>query len=150
MDRRGIAGFWWTKCGSVVGEKPKDEETNQHLIPQWRRFALASYLLAAGPKSYFNFLAGDKKLNDAAQYYPEYDAPLGVARGPMQALAEGVYLRRFSGGLVMVNPTASEVNALRPDGVGSEFTSTGEGRTLRAPFSIPAHTGWILTAIQPH
>ena len=144
VERRGLLGFWWTKCGSVVGATPKDEEAHQNLVPQWRRFALASYLLAAGPKSYFNFLAGDKKLNDAAQYYPEYDAPLGVARGPMRELGEGVYSRSFSGGLVIVNPTGLPVDGLRPAGADGEFTSAGEGRKLKAPFSIPAHTGWIL------
>jgi hypothetical protein len=111
VDRRGLYGFWWTKCGSVVGEKPKDEETHQNLVPRWRRFALASYLLAAGPKSYFNFLAGDLKLNDAAQYYPEYDAPLGVANGPMRELGKRVYYRSFSGGLVIVNPAGSAAKA---------------------------------------
>lgn len=145
VDRRGLLGFWWTKCGSVVGEKPRDEDTEQNLIPQWRRFALASYLLAAGPRSYFNFLAGDTKLNDAAQYYPEYDAPLGVANGPMRPLAGGVYYRLFSGGLVMVNPTGAAVDGLRPEGAAGEFTSAGEGRKRRAPFALPAHTGWILT-----
>ena len=145
VDRRGLFGFWWTKCGSVVGARPKDEETHQDLVPRWRRFALASYLLAAGPKSYFNFLAGDAKLNDAAQYYPEYDAPLGAATGPMRELARRVYYRRFSGGLVMVNPSGSAVDGLRPEGGEGEFTSAGEGRKLRAPFSIAAHTGWILT-----
>ena len=145
VDRRGLIGFWWTKCGSVVGATPKDEETHQSLVPQWRRFALASYLLAAGPKSYFNFLAGDKKLNDAAQYYPEYDAPLGVAQGPMRELAKGVYYRSFSGGLVIVNPTGSTIEGLRPDGAQGEFNSAGEDRKLRAPFSMPGHTGWILT-----
>jgi len=145
VDQRGLYGFWWTKCGSVIGEKPQDEEMNQHLIPQWRRFALASYLLAAGPKSYFNFLAGDKKLNDAAQYYPEYDAPLGVATGAMRELANGVYARPFSGGLVIVNPTDKPADGVRPVGARGDFTSAGEGRKVRAPFSIPAHTGWILT-----
>ena len=93
VDRRGI----WIlvdQIGSVVGASPKDEEAHQALIPQWRRFALASYLLAAGPKSYFNFLAGDKKLNNGAQYYPEYDAPLGVATGPMRELGNGVSIGR--------------------------------------------------------
>jgi hypothetical protein len=114
VERRGLYGFWWTKCGSVVGAKPTDEETHQDLIPQWRNFALASYLLAAGPKSYFNFLAGDKKLNNGAQYYPEYDKRLGVATGPMRELGKGVYWRQFSHGVVMVNPTAVEVNGQRP------------------------------------
>ncbi len=49
VERRGLYGFWWTKCGSVVGARPNDEETHHDLIPQWRNFALASYLLAAGP-----------------------------------------------------------------------------------------------------
>jgi hypothetical protein len=147
VDRRGLYSFWWTKCGSVVGETPTDEAIHQDLIPQWRRFALASYLLAAGPKSYFNFLAGDKKLNNGAQYYPEYDAPLGSAAGPMQPLGDsGVYWRPFQQGLVIVNPTAQAVGNLRPDRANqAEFTVAGENRLVRAPFTIPAHTGWILT-----
>ena len=147
VDRRGLYGFWWTKCGSVVGESPQDEAIHQDLIPQWRRFALASYLLAAGPKSYFNFLAGDKRLNNGAQYYPEYDAPLGSAAGQMEQIGQtGVYWRQFSRGLVIVNPTAQSAGNLQPGTVGrAEFLVAGEDRKVRMPFTIPAHTGWILT-----
>jgi hypothetical protein len=63
----------------------------------------------------------------------------------MRELAKGVYARPFSGGLVMVNATAAPVEGLRPAGAAGEFTAAGEGRKVRAPFSIPAHTGWILT-----
>jgi hypothetical protein len=149
VDRRGLYGFWWTK-GASVGGVPKDEGTSQGLIPQWRRFALASYLLAAGPKSYFNFTANDKERGHAAEYYPEYDAPLGTATGSMQQIGEtGVYWRPFSGGFVMVNPGAKTVEDLRPTGTeNAEFTAAGEDRKLRAPFTIAAHTGLILTGEQ--
>ena len=44
----------------------------------------------------------------------------------------------------MVNPTGSVVDGLRPGVADGQYTSAGEGVKVRAPFSIPAHTGRIL------
>jgi hypothetical protein len=149
VERRGLMGFWWTKCWTD-GNTSANEPNAATLVPQWRRFALASYLLAAGPHSCFNFdtVKNDKPVSNAAEYFPEYDAPLGEAVGPMQELAEGaVYWRPFSNGLILVNPTEKAMEGIQKIAAkGAAFVSWGENRTVRAPLSIPPHTGLILTA----
>jgi hypothetical protein len=152
VERRGLMGFWWTKCWTD-GNTSNNEPGAETLVPQWRRFALASYLAAAGPHSYFNFdtIKNDKPASNAAECFPEYDAPLGTALGPMQPLAKtGAYARAFSGGLVLVNPTARQAGGVEPPAgaprsSSGEYTSWGENRTLRPPFALPAHAGLLLT-----
>jgi hypothetical protein len=149
IQQRGLLGFWWTKCWSD-GNTSDNEPNAEVLVPQWRRFALASYLLAAGPGSYFNF--DTRKLdNNAAEPFPEYDAPLGSASGPMQAIDNnGAYARPFSNGLVLVNPTSRAVTVERlPWGDAqsppAEYVAWGEDRMVRLPLTVAAHTGMILT-----
>jgi len=148
VERRGLMGFWWTKCWSD-GNTSNDEPNADVLVPQWRRFALGSYLLAAGPNSYFNFdtVKEDKPESNAAELYVEYEAPLGVATGEMtQAAGSGVYYRLFEKGLVLVNPTAAAVESVEIPGTeGKTFKSWGEERTLQFPATVEAHTGLILT-----
>jgi hypothetical protein len=148
VDRRGLMGFWWTKCWTG-GNSSLDQPGGDKLVPQWRRFALGSYLLAAGSKSYFNFDTRKNDLN-AAEPFPEYDAPLGKAVGGMQQIGQnGVYGRPFSTGVVLVNPTAQpvKVSALpwSENLPASDFTSWGEDRSVRFPLEIAAHTGLLLT-----
>lgn len=150
VERRGLVGFWWTKVWP--GNKPAATFPDaEKLVPQWRRYALASYLLAAGPHSYFNFDTdrNDKPRSNAAEFFPEYDAPLGTALGPMETVTgTGAYARRFTGGWVVVNPTDRDIDSIIapwPELAGTTFTSAGENRTVTAPFALPAHTGLILT-----
>ncbi|HPH97955.1 MAG TPA: putative glycoside hydrolase [Anaerolineaceae bacterium] len=71
-----------------------------------RMFALGSYLLIKGNRTYFNL-----ELDYAPEWWPEYDLPIG---SPTQnagtaitnlRLASGLYRRSFSNGFVLVNPT---------------------------------------------
>jgi hypothetical protein len=148
VDRHGRMGFWWTKCWTD-GNTSDTQPNAARLVPQWRRFALGSYLLAAGPKSYFNFDTRKDDMN-AAESFPEYDVPLGHAVGSMQQVGStGVYARQFSGGMVLVNPTP------RPVAVSSlpwaqnlpaaKLKSWGEERTVQFPLEIEAHSGLLLT-----
>ncbi len=167
VQKRGLMGYWWTKCWTD-GNTSNNEPNANVLVPQWRRFTLGSYLLAAGPDSYYNFdtMKNDKPSN-AAEYYSEYDAPLGAATGEMTQVAEtGVYYRLFENGLVVVNPTDKDVDKVSiPETAGKTFVSWGvykkgasmpasnmvrgqadEFETLQLPSSVNAHTGLILTA----
>ncbi|MCX7012401.1 MAG: putative glycoside hydrolase [Candidatus Sumerlaeota bacterium] len=145
VDKRGLMGFWWTKCWSD-GNTSDNEPNADKLVPQWRRFAMGSVLLAAGPRAYFNFdtVKNDKPKSNAAEYFAEYDAPLGDATGPMEQVGQtGVYLRRFTNGLVVVNPTDAPANNI-PIPAGA-YKSWGEDRTVGSPLTIAPHTGLILT-----
>ena len=150
VERRGLMGFWWTKCWSN-GTTSLHDPGAETLVPQWRRFALASYLLAAGPHSYFNFDTDrdDKPKSNAAEYFAEYDAPLGHAVTAMEPVeTSGAYARRFSGGVVVVNPTAqtiAEVELPWAELRTVTLNSSGENRTYTGKFAVPAHTGLILT-----
>jgi|JI10StandDraft_1071094.scaffolds.fasta_scaffold00117_14 hypothetical protein len=150
VEQRGLMGFWWTKCWSD-GNTSNNEPNAAVLVPQWRRFALASHLLAAGPHSYFNFdtVKNDKPKSNAAEYFPEYDAPLGHAVSAMEPIdRSGIYARRFSNGVVVVNPTGEsspELSLPWADLAQATFQVTGENRTTSARFVVAAHTGLILT-----
>ena len=149
VEQRGLMGFWWTKCWTD-GNTSKHEPGAERLVPQWRRFALASYLLAAGPHSYFNFDTerNDRPKSNAAEYFSEYDASLGHALEPMRPLAgAGVYARRFSRGLVLVNPTAEAIAGIAlpwADLADVKLTAAGENTIHAAPLTLEAHTGRIL------
>ena len=150
VETRGLMGFWWTKCWSD-GNTSSHEPDADKLVPQWRRFALGSYLLAAGPNSYFNFdtVKNDKPRSNAAEYFVEYDAGavLGVATGEMQPAGQrGVYFRAFANGFIVVNPTEKTVEGVIPAGAaGRSFKSWGEACSVKFPATVEAHTGLILT-----
>ncbi len=79
-----------------------------------RLFALGSYLLIKGTRTYINIMTlGD---DVATEYYPEYTINLGAPlAGPAGSLDDlwnagwGVYRRDFSNGVVLVNPGADVV-----------------------------------------
>jgi hypothetical protein len=148
VARRGRLGLWTVRCWTD-GLTANNEPGAEKLVPQWRRFTLASYLLGAGPRSYFNF---DTQRPDGPEYFPEYDAPLGVATAPMEKLTEsGVHGRPFSNGVVLVNPTDKEEAGVKlpwAERDKASFVSAGEGRVLASPFTLPPHTGLILTVKQ--
>jgi hypothetical protein len=73
-----------------------------------RMFALGSYLLVRGPRTYLNL-----EMDYAPEWWPEYDLPVGrameAAPGSIDALYDapaGIYRRVFDTGLVLVNPTS--------------------------------------------
>ncbi|MBI4468485.1 MAG: hypothetical protein HY650_04080, partial [Acidobacteria bacterium] len=74
---------------------------------QERLFALGSYLLIKGNRSYLNIDLGMEP-----EWWPEYDIPIGTAQQDAGDIMEfdqdgdGVYQREFDNGLVLVNPTS--------------------------------------------
>ncbi|MBK9180393.1 MAG: hypothetical protein IPM45_12695 [Acidimicrobiales bacterium] len=70
--------------------------------PEAARYGLASYLLAAGSRSMFNF--GEKS------WIPEQAWELGAPLGPLEDRGSGLHLRRFERGLVVVNAATGPVD----------------------------------------
>jgi hypothetical protein len=77
--------------------------------PRGRLFALGTYLLVKGRRSYLNVEAGM-----APEWWPEYGVPIGrpLARpvrhvGALRDPAAGVYRRAFTNGEAIVNPAGS-------------------------------------------
>lgn len=72
-----------------------------------RMFALGSYLLVKGSKTYLNIDIGEQP-----EWWPEYDIPIGKpTRSIVSSVAEldpdgdNIYRRSFDNGFVLVNPT---------------------------------------------
>ncbi len=125
-----------------TGEREKLLESGRQR-QQRMRFGLATALMGDG------YFAYDLHTRWRGQkwWYPEYDAPLGYPRGAAREHPDGTWRRVFDGGLVVVNPTARQVDV--ETGMPARDASTGRvGRT----FGIPPRDGRILlaaTATQP-
>ena len=76
--------------------------------PEMRVFLVGSYLLVSAPQVYFAVVDADVDDGASLQYFPEYSVDLGDPLGPMEIVDESYAMRRFSGGLVLVNPGESE------------------------------------------
>jgi hypothetical protein len=74
---------------------------------QQRMFAVGTYLLLKGDRTYLNL-----ELGMAPEWFPEYDLPIGAPVESAQTVAglrdpvSGLYRRAFTNGLALVNPTA--------------------------------------------
>jgi hypothetical protein len=104
-------------------------------IAAWHRYALATFLLGAGPTSYFEFRS-DRSLSDDD---PWCRAAIGTPVGGYGKIG-GVYRRDFTSGRVLVNPTNATVRV----SLGRTFR-TLEG-TLVTNVTFGPHTGAILLA----
>jgi hypothetical protein len=79
-----------------------------------RTVAIASYLLAQHSMSSFSAI-DYANVFTSAQYWPEYTVEIGQPVTPNQSLASllhvsGLYVRPFTGGLVLVNPTGAGID----------------------------------------
>lgn len=84
------------------------DQTNPRLPPtelQKMRFGLGITLLGDG---YFGFDQGSRGGHGHLWWFPEYDANLGLARGDAKERSDGIWIREFDNGIVVVNPTAGE------------------------------------------
>lgn len=144
VENQGKYGYWWSKCWSQQegGSNCQDDANASEGIKQVRRFTMASFMLGAGNKSYFNF---DTKIDDgnAAEWFAnDYSKAqgLGLATGNyVQIGSTGVYKRDFANGMVVVNPEGSA----KTISVGN-YTDL-DGNAKSGSISVPAHTGSILT-----
>ncbi|HEX8203726.1 MAG TPA: putative glycoside hydrolase [Isosphaeraceae bacterium] len=127
------------------------------LYDRW--FAVCSYLLTKGPRSYINMFGGS-----TLSWYPEYKLNLGAyAAGPAANVSAywvpswGVYRRDYANGMVLVNPGTSAVsvslgkqrwNLVRASGggpVGGDGVEPGSLTNQRVTsVTIPAHSGCVL------
>jgi|HubBroStandDraft_6_1064221.scaffolds.fasta_scaffold131511_2 hypothetical protein len=104
------------------------------------RYGWASMLLGDAGRATFA-LQNDTRYG-VETWFPDYDAPLGTARGAAREEPSGVYGRRFSNGLVLVNPTtATHVVEL-----GGRYS--GDGLRASETATMAPHSGLILTRAQ--
>jgi Hypothetical glycosyl hydrolase family 15 len=103
---------------------------------QAERFGWATMLLGSAGRATF-------ALQDDAEYgietwFSDYEAPIGRALSKASEMPAGIYSRRFSQGLVLVNPTSSS-HTVR---LGGRYSGDGL-RAARAATMAP-HTGLVL------
>ncbi len=101
------------------------------------RYGWASMLLGAAGRATFT-LQNDTDYG-VETWFPDYDAPIGKALAPAREEPSGVYSRRFSDGLVLVNPTTT-THLVKLHGRYS-----GDGLRASSLARIAPHTGLILT-----
>jgi Hypothetical glycosyl hydrolase family 15 len=101
------------------------------------RLGWASLLLGAGGRAYFA-LQDDYKRQPG--WIPEYDYAIGEPLGAAEEAANGVFSRRFSRGLVVVNPTP----AAQAVDFGGEFEGSGLGPS--AGTTIAPNSGLVLVS----
>jgi hypothetical protein len=98
-------------------------------------FALASFLLGMEGNAYFAFSYSPR--SDPLRWHPWWDLEIGSAIGRF-GVVDGIYRRRFSGGLVLVNPT-DEARRTIVDGDRVDL----RGIPVRIA-DLPAHSGLVL------
>jgi hypothetical protein len=123
-----------------------------------RGFALASYLLVKGRRTFLNLESS------GAEWYPEYALDLGRARtAPPRSMAAlrdrgGAYVRRYARGVAVVNPGDAPVRyafagasrLVRPRGGGdvpadADVSAWGlDSSPVSGSVTVPAHSGLVL------
>ena len=125
-----------------------------------RSFDLASYLLTKGRHSFLNLDAA----GIAAQWFPEYEVPLGPPTDPLPASIDalrtpsGLYARRYRGGVAIANPDASPHDfafsgtryLVEPHGGGALPADAGTSgwalrtRAVSGQITLVPHSGAVL------
>jgi hypothetical protein len=109
---------------------------------QWRRFSLASFLLATSGRSWYMF-SSPQTFAGMATPDPEEQAAIGT---PTDAYSpppgRRVYTRDFSTGFVAVNVTDGDAAVTLPGGWWRDL----DGNTVRGTVPIPGHTGMVWQA----
>ncbi|HEY7830552.1 MAG TPA: putative glycoside hydrolase [Solirubrobacteraceae bacterium] len=100
------------------------------------RFGWATMLLGSGGHATFA-LQNDANYG-VETWFPDYEAPIGQPLDSAHRQPSGVYRRRFSRGLVLVNPTA------RRHTVRLRGRYSGDGLRSAATATMAPHTGLIL------
>ncbi len=102
---------------------------------QW---ALANYLLIKNNASYLN-ISGYQEYG-YLQIRPEYAAPIGSPTTSYYS-SQNVYMRDFTNGLVMVNPSSTtQYSVSLPSGKYKDLY----GNTIGASYILPVHSGVVL------
>lgn len=107
-------------------------------IASWHRYALASFLLGYKPgHAYFSF----RSHHALTTPYPWWDVKLGTPSGGYVRKHSGLYVRNFTNGKVVVNPTTSNHSLT----LESRYVDLGGStRIAGSRLGLAAHTAQIL------
>jgi hypothetical protein len=106
-------------------------------------FGLATMMLAANGKTSYSVSNANQTSSEG--WYAEYDTAqrLGAPAGPYRQLANGVYERVFSNGIVLVNPTRKPTSAFSLG--GAQFSGSGLNTATTA--AMAPMSGLILARV---
>lgn len=113
-------------------------KVNRRLRVSQIHYVLASYLMCKGRHASV-FINGDENYGRDIRH-SEYDAPIGSPQGDMY-FAQHVYWRRYSGGMVVVNPSQSTAYTVR---IPSSSYHDISGHGVRSRITIAPHSGMVL------
>jgi hypothetical protein len=127
-----------------VVQADTDRRDDPRADPRGFRLALGTSLLTG---AYLAYDRGDHEQDD--WWFPEYSGDgrgrgwLGLPSGPARRLASGVWIRRFAGGLVLVNPAGADRRAALPAGSWTRVGADGGG-SVSGSASVPAGDAVLL------
>ena len=134
----------WTRDVEMLASTDKsvfvETKVWTHATPEqiaaWHRFAVASFLLGSDGHAYFAFSddARGPAVPDALAASVRIGDPVGTFRA-----SDGVFVRSFSNGIVVVNPTPQAAST----DLGADYR-TDDGAVVRS-VTVNPHSGLILT-----
>lgn len=104
-------------------------------------YTLATFLLGTNGKSFF--YVSYEEPPDSTVMHPWWKSNIGSPSGsyPNYAKVGGVYIRTFTGGVAVVNPTSAAASVTLPSG---SYRDVNGGTSRSGTVSVPAHAGWVL------
>jgi hypothetical protein len=148
-DARGdLSGAKWVQLVQFMvsvqqANKPfyvVDQFRTSWVSSQDIQWALASYLMGKGHHaaifiSTYQGYGGDTR-------YPEYSAPIGTPLGAMYQ-SQNVYWRNYTGGVSIVNPSASRTYTVTLDTAVHSYVDL-YGSAVARQITLPPETGMVL------
>jgi hypothetical protein len=136
-------------AGTCYVENDAFPEPSSRITTRERLWAVANYMLT---QSHCTFLAISGSRGPGSQdhdygvllSYPEYRLPIGQPLGGRYT-ANGLYARRFSGALALVNPTTATRRTKLPNGVWVD----AYGRPVRTEVTLAPDTATVLMLQSP-
>lgn len=110
----------------------------EHMNPDTKQWVLASYLMSKEHSSYI-FISPPQSYGTDRRL-PEYNADIGLAISEMYQ-DQGVYWRKFSNGLAVVNPSSTTPTSVTlPTGSYKDIY----GKAVNSPLTLNVHSGLVL------
>lgn len=104
-------------------------------------YTLATFLMGTGGKSFFNVSYEDRL--DVTKIHPWWAENIGTPAGayPDYKKVGNVYIRTFTGGVVVVNPTTVAGSITLPSGT---YRDINGGTTRSGTIAMPVHAAYVL------
>ena len=132
---------WWAEYIQAQGKAWLVADLWQHGEPGGaeRDFAVSTYLM--GKEHQAAMVTAHYGAYGVEHYYPEFASAIGSPCASMYH-DQGVYLRKYTGALIIVNPTGGTVSVALPRSASS-YTDM-EGRQVTNPLPVAQDDGFVL------